>query len=174
MVDSKVSRSLMGYDITLVPYQQVFGHQHTSHELYISGARAARNEAIRHECKIYAILTIGAENSINNFTARNARNRYMCVGLKDMPMIQISRHFPRMLDFISQALQHGNVLVHCTMGVSRSATVVVAFIMRECRVQMAEAYKCLEDVRPYINPNPGFMLQLREWERQCSREVSHI
>lgn len=171
MVDSKVSRSLMGYDITLVPYQQVFGHQDTSHELYISGARAARNEAIRHECKIYAILTIGAENSINNFSARNARNRYMCVGLKDMPMIQINRHFPRMLDFISQALQHGNVLVHCTMGVSRSATVVIAFIMRECRVRMAEAYKCLEDVRPYINPNPGFMLQLREWERQCV--VSH-
>lgn len=164
----------MGYDITLVPFQQVFACS-TPHELYISGARAARNEGLRKDCKIHAILTIGAENSVNNFTARNVASRYMCVGVKDMPMIQISRHFPRMLEFISQALQQGNVLVHCTMGVSRSATVVIAFLMKECRVGLSEAYKCLEDVRPYINPNPGFMEQLRDWERQCLRgEVSHI
>ena len=170
MVES-VSRSLMGYDITLVPFQEVFSVSDCPHALYISGARAARNEGIRKNCHIYAILTIGPENTVSNFSARSVSTRYLCVGIKDMPTIQIRHHFPRMLEFVEQALQHGNVLVHCTMGISRSATVVIAYLMKRCNATLAQAYKCLEDVRPYVNPNPGFMAQLREWERECRGAV---
>lgn len=63
----------------------------------------------------------------------------------------------------------GRVLVHCLMGVSRSATLVLAFLMIAEGLTLQEAVAA---VRPHrdVCPNPGFLQQLRSLDRSLERD----
>lgn len=63
----------------------------------------------------------------------------------------------------------GRVLVHCVMGVSRSATLVLAFLMISEGLTLQEAVAA---VRPHrdVCPNPGFLQQLRTLDMSLERE----
>ncbi|XP_067466071.1 uncharacterized protein [Thunnus thynnus] len=63
----------------------------------------------------------------------------------------------------------GRVFVHCLMGVSRSATLVLAFLMIVEGLRLQEAVAA---VRPHrdICPNPGFLQQLRSLDKSLERE----
>ncbi|KAF5394046.1 Dual specificity phosphatase catalytic domain protein [Paragonimus heterotremus] len=64
------------------------------------------------------------------------------------------------LMFIETSLQEGGVLVHCAMGVSRSATIVIAYIMRKNRVPYETALQLVTSKR-LVYPNIGFVNQLK-------------
>ena len=57
----------------------------------------------------------------------------------------------------------GAVFVHCNAGVSRAATVVIAYYMKTQRVDWRTAYQHVKTVRSCIRPNDGFMKQLKEY-----------
>jgi dual specificity phosphatase 12 len=59
------------------------------------------------------------------------------------------------------------VFVHCAMGKSRSATLVVAYLMWKHGVDANVALEQLCEGRPVCDPNPGFKEQLEVWERMC-------
>jgi dual specificity phosphatase 12 len=54
----------------------------------------------------------------------------------------------------------GAVLVHCQAGMSRSATVVAAFLMKELRLDPVEAVTFLREKRPVVDPSETFWHQL--------------
>ncbi|KAK0713646.1 protein-tyrosine phosphatase-like protein, partial [Lasiosphaeria miniovina] len=56
------------------------------------------------------------------------------------------------------------VLVHCRMGISRSTTAVVAYLMRKHSITHREAINQVLGVRSCIFPNAGFVEQLKVWE----------
>jgi dual specificity phosphatase 12 len=58
----------------------------------------------------------------------------------------------------------GNVLVHCDQGVSRSATAVVAYLMRKHHATLSDALTMVQKKRK-VKPNPNFMDQLQVWEQ---------
>lgn len=58
----------------------------------------------------------------------------------------------------------GRVLVHCQAGVSRSPTIVIAYLMKHTRMTMVDSYKFVKSRRLIISPNLNFMGQLVEWE----------
>jgi hypothetical protein len=58
----------------------------------------------------------------------------------------------------------GNVLVHCAAGVSRSATVVLGYLMARHNLSLTAALEHLKAVRPWVAPNTGFMQQLAAFE----------
>lgn len=62
------------------------------------------------------------------------------------------------------ACSRGAVLVHCTMGISRSATVCMAYLMHCHRWTVQQAYEYLRRRRPGVRPNPAFQEQLLAWE----------
>lgn len=69
------------------------------------------------------------------------------------------------LEFIASGLNNGgSVLVCCAMGISRSATVVVAHLMSTQRLSRDEALALVRVQRPQVAPNDGFMRQLLEFE----------
>lgn len=59
----------------------------------------------------------------------------------------------------------GTVLVHCAQGVSRSAAVLVGYLMHHTRISYTEALAKAQQARSVVNPNEGFVLQLRKFER---------
>ena len=64
----------------------------------------------------------------------------------------ISRNF--FCRFIKEAKdQNGKVLVHCKMGISRSATCVISFIMKEYGKDLSSALIHTKDRRSIVNPN---------------------
>lgn len=62
-----------------------------------------------------------------------------------------------------------SVLVHCRMGISRSATVAIAYLIRYHGLTRDEAYTHVKRMRPQINPNRGFWNQLQTFEKRLTR-----
>uniref|UniRef100_UPI00398E8C83 dual specificity protein phosphatase 8-like isoform X3 n=1 Tax=Pristiophorus japonicus TaxID=55135 RepID=UPI00398E8C83 len=70
------------------------------------------------------------------------------------------------VDFIDKAkVSNCRVLVHCLAGISRSATVAIAYIMKTMGLSSDDAYRFVKDRRPSISPNFNFMGQLLEYEK---------
>ena len=79
----------------------------------------------------------------------------------DSPDANLRTRFPDCIGFIKQAIgKGGRVLVHCFAGVSRSAAVVIAYLMQEHGLSVHSAYSLVRSKRPYIKPNEGFHDQL--------------
>ena len=58
----------------------------------------------------------------------------------------------------------GKVLVHCRMGISRSGSTVIAYVMKKMNKSLAEAMEYVVSKRGIVNPNPGFIEQLIIYE----------
>ncbi|KAK1753731.1 DSPc-domain-containing protein [Echria macrotheca] len=65
---------------------------------------------------------------------------------------------------LSIGMEQGKVLVHCTQGVSRSPTVVIAYLMRKQRRGFEAVYADVKVKRREIEPSENFVQQLRIWE----------
>lgn len=59
--------------------------------------------------------------------------------------------------------QH-RVLVHCAMGMSRSATMVIMYLMRKYELDLNMAFDVVKRHREIIDPNEGFMKKLKEYD----------
>lgn len=87
------------------------------------------------------------------------------VDVLDGPDEPISAHFSRVNAYIAAArAAGGNVLVHCHGGVSRAATLVMAYLIGEEGLGYDNAWTLLRGARPVVSPNPGFVAQLRSFE----------
>lgn len=71
-------------------------------------------------------------------------------------------------DFISDSVKNskGRVLVHCQAGISRSATICLAYLISRHRLRLDEAYEYVKKRRSVISPNFNFMGQLLTWETE--------
>ena len=67
--------------------------------------------------------------------------------------------------FLDEAMQNNSkVLVHCQAGVSRSPTIVIAYLMHKYKIKMNDAYNRVRELRPIVAPNFIFMSQLFDFE----------
>ena len=81
--------------------------------------------------------------------------------VRDSHASLIAGLFGESIQFIDEALKSGGrVLVHCWKGVSRSATIVIAYVMRSQRLQYEAALALVQARRACVEPNPGFQTQL--------------
>ncbi|XP_065582628.1 dual specificity protein phosphatase 3-like [Artemia franciscana] len=86
--------------------------------------------------------------------------KYFGIPAVDIVSYNLSRHFNEAAEFIDEALRKGGkILVHCQMGISRSATLVIAFLMIKKQLSVEEAIKTVR-MKRFIYPNDGFLRQL--------------
>ncbi|KIM38743.1 hypothetical protein M413DRAFT_51531, partial [Hebeloma cylindrosporum] len=92
---------------------------------------------------------------------RSTGPKHLTISVEDTEYEDLLIHLPKTCRFIEDALERGGrVLVHCVMGVSRSATVVAAFLMKTRGTTAPEAIRHIKHRRPQIHPNYGFIKQL--------------
>ncbi|KAI0760995.1 hypothetical protein BD413DRAFT_648260 [Trametes elegans] len=76
-------------------------------------------------------------------------------------------------DWIDKAREEGGkVLVHCRVGVSRSATVTIAYVMKHLSLPLVDAYLIVRSRRlsVLIQPNMRLLYNLLGWEAKLARE----
>ncbi|XP_070814108.1 serine/threonine/tyrosine-interacting-like protein 2 isoform X2 [Chaetodon trifascialis] len=97
--------------------------------------------------------------------------QYMGIEVDDFPDADISTHFRSTAEFLDEALltHKGKVLVVSMMGVSRSAVLVASYLMIFQHMTIMEALTSMRKKRA-INPNEGFLKQLRDLNENLMEE----
>lgn len=131
--------------------------------IFISGYEAATNFDILSSAGITHILNLAGESKCPNVFPGSFS--YFALKMPDNPKIDILFFLYFALDFILESIRsQGKVLIHCVKGTSRAAAVVLAYLMASGYSEN-EAYACLLTSHPTIDPNFGFVCQLKEWGR---------
>ncbi|CAG8484044.1 10472_t:CDS:2 [Ambispora gerdemannii] len=77
--------------------------------------------------------------------------------------------------FIDEARSAGrNILVHCQCGVSRSASLIIAYVMKMNRMTLNQAYEFVKDRSSYISPNMSLVYQLVDFEKTLKLSNSTV
>ena len=88
------------------------------------------------------------------------------IPVSDKSSTVLSDYFAETNAFINAQIACGNsVLVHCQMGISRSATIVSAWLIEHLKMNAHEAIAFLREKRPQVEPNFGFVLQLQKFHK---------
>ncbi|XP_075182365.1 dual specificity protein phosphatase 22-A-like [Anomaloglossus baeobatrachus] len=96
---------------------------------------------------------------------------YLCIAASDSERQNLIQHFKKSIRFIHECrVNGGGCLVHCLAGVSRSTTIVVAYLMTVTALGWEECLSAVRAVRPYVGPNLGFQQQLQEYEMTTAKE----
>ncbi|CAD5210217.1 unnamed protein product [Bursaphelenchus okinawaensis] len=100
----------------------------------------------------------------------NDERHFLRIPVNDTYDAKLSPFFEKAYEFIEDARRSNQkVLVHCLAGISRSATLAIAYVMRRNKLTAEDAYKFVQTRRPSISPNFNFMGQLTVYERNLRR-----
>ncbi|XP_074870152.1 protein phosphatase Slingshot homolog 2 isoform X2 [Carettochelys insculpta] len=134
---------------------QIFDHVFLGSEWNASNLEDLQNRGVRY------ILNVTRE--IDNFFP--GVFEYHNIRVYDEEATDLLAYWNDTYKFISKAKKNGSkCLVHCKMGVSRSASTVIAYAMKEYGWNLDRAYDYVKERRTVTKPNPSFMRQLEEYQ----------
>ncbi len=141
-------------------------NQILTNQLWIGDAIDAVNAPWLRARSITAIVSLG-ETPTSYLTLPGIR--YHRIVLEDEAHASILVYLDEATSFIHNQLTQyvyppGRVLVHCRAGISRSASVCIAYMIRYYNMSYVDARACVAAARPCIWPNPGFVHQLQLYE----------
>lgn len=130
--------------------------------LYLCGASAITQERlVRHGIT----HIINSTNDVPTIQVPGIQS--LRIHVDDHPRARLDVHFDRVADEISHiASRGGKVVVHCAVGVSRSATLCIVYLMKQHKMTLVVAHDYVRGRRPIIRPNTGFWKQLIDYERK--------
>lgn len=133
-------------------------------EIFIGDAESATDTSLLRDLKITHVLN-AAEGEVQTGSGYYNGLFYLGLTLTDLPNENIFQYFDTVTDFIHHCLsRQGKILVHCAMGISRSSTCVISYLIKYCNMDVDQALKFLRRKRAIINPNIGFIKQLRRYK----------
>ncbi|KRT86136.1 hypothetical protein AMK59_1394 [Oryctes borbonicus] len=135
--------------------------------LYLGDKYAAKDRRFLLANQITHVLNCAEGNdeyqvNTNENYYRDFKIKYMGIPGHDRPSWNISVYFEQAARFTDNAIRSGGrVLVHCVVGISRSATIVIAYLMICKHMNAAEALQYVFKQRR-VFPNPGFLHHLAQ------------
>ncbi|KAF9523155.1 protein-tyrosine phosphatase-like protein [Crepidotus variabilis] len=92
------------------------------------------------------------------------------IPVMDDSSVDLKPHLEAVCAHIDKVLRSGkSVLVHCQQGVSRSAAIVIAYLIRNHGMSYDSAHALVKRKRACVKPNSGFVVALQEWEASFRR-----
>lgn len=129
--------------------------------LYLGNLVAARDDKTREKLQITHILTVDMIPLPRTVLSKPGLT-FKYVRMADVPKEDLISNLPETNAFIKESLNSkGTLLVHCYHGVSRSAAVVIAFMMEKYRLCYEDAFTLVKSKRRFVGPNVGFVAQLK-------------
>jgi len=137
--------------------------------LYLTSRMTAQNAQTLEYYKITHILTVAQEIDLSKL-ASHMSIKYLKIAAEDEEKFPLYLYFDEMADFINESLQNqGRILVHCALGVSRSPSAIMTYLIKYKKKTMDEALKFVKNKRSLVQPNEGFLEQLREYEKKIMK-----
>ncbi|XP_008298131.1 protein phosphatase Slingshot homolog 2 [Stegastes partitus] len=134
---------------------EIFEHVYLGSEWNASNLEELQNSGVRY------ILNVTRE--IDNFFP--GMFEYHNIRVYDEEATNLLEYWNETYKFITKAKKAGaKCLVHCKMGVSRSASTVIAYAMKEYGWDLDTAFDYVKERRTVTKPNPSFMKQLEEYQ----------
>ncbi|KYQ88573.1 hypothetical protein DLAC_11306 [Tieghemostelium lacteum] len=148
-----------------------FDAQEVVPKLFIGSMSAANAVHQLKDHNITHILSVSTKPPVFD------KNEFKClaVEIEDEDKWDISSYFPKCHEFIKVGRDLGGILIHCQAGVSRSATIVISYLMSIFFKPFWDCFQYLRQIRPCIQPNKGFISQLINYESvilsKASKEI---
>ncbi|XP_031435317.1 dual specificity protein phosphatase family protein [Clupea harengus] len=168
LVDVKeLERILDTCKLDLTPVDEVWPN------LFIGSVAIAQNRTALKKLGITHVLNAAhtKQGSIGDQDYYGDAFVYHGIAADDSSKFDINVYFRQAADFIHKSLEKkdAKVFVHCIMGVSRSSTLVLAYLMLKRRQKLRIAMETLIQRRA-IYPNRNFLSQLLELDAQLQRK----
>ncbi len=136
--------------------------------LFLGCEVVSKNIELLEKNNIKKIIKIGTDLKIHF----PKKFEYLSINIHDHPDENIIDYFEACYNFIDQSLiNNQNVLVHCFKGISRSASVICAFLIKKFKWNFNESIRFIESKRPWISINDGFDKQLQEYDLKNNSKV---
>ena len=140
--------------------------------LYISSYNATKNKSLLEKNKITHIINCAADFCENVFESEN-KYTYLSFYLKDHVSENIECIFYECIKFIENVKEKGGrVLVHCIQGISRSVTLVMAYLIYKNKLTYDKAFNIVQSKREISSPNFGFSIQLQNFYLRLNEPAS--
>ena len=125
--------------------------------IYLGDMDAAADEEYLKSYNISTVVNC-AEELVSNYTDL----KFMELKLFDYTLDQIFPRFEVAYKYIKKHSEN-NILIHCAAGMSRSASLVIFYIMKEKKWDYDTCLNYTRERRPIVSPNEGFEEQLRNY-----------
>lgn len=131
--------------------------------IYLGSVCAAHNRTWLSENNISFVFNVAREWNTVDYQG-NIEQFYFALDDATNLDIKTTRRFintiaSRLVD-VSTDFSTSNILVHCNMGISRSATIVVRYLQLAHHLTYRQAIKLIKDARPIAKPNTLFKRML--------------
>ena len=150
-----VHNTLKFFGIKNVLYKDATPIDHIIDNIYLGDFRTADNIDILRQYNITHIINC-AFNLPNKYPDQITYKR---LELRDEPDQPILERLEEAYQFIKEN-KDKNIFVHCVFGKSRSASVVIFYIMKEKKMNFQEAKNFVKNIRNIVEPNSGFESEL--------------
>ena len=128
--------------------------------LYLGNFSASENIQQLKDLGIKKVLSVIDFNDFPNY--KDEKIIHKSVEVSDFDYQNIIQYFGECLNFIKG---EEKILVHCMAGASRSATIVIAYLMWIEKMKFDDALNFVNSKRPIVDPNDGFREQLKIFEK---------
>lgn len=137
--------------------------------IFLGSKSAAMNIDWLKQNKITHVLDIGSSFPIQHYE-KDYNSLKICrtfILISDQTDVPIKSIFSLCHNIIDSCLNsNGKILVHCEMGISRSSTIIISYLMYKNKMAMDTALTIVKEKRSIIRPNCGFLYQLLKYENE--------
>ncbi|KAJ1307294.1 hypothetical protein OPQ81_001404 [Rhizoctonia solani] len=148
--------------------------------LYLGNLAHAGNVHMLHALGITHVVSVGecalVPGQVGGLWTEEREGRISVLDIKgvcDDGIDSLRTEIGPVIQWIDKARESGgSVLVHCRVGVSRSATITIAYVMKHLGVGLVDAYLMVRSRRlsVLIQPNMRLLYNLCGWEIQLAKE----
>ena len=128
-------------------------------KIYLGGLEGATDLVFLSEEKITHVLSL-LDWKIE--VPKNLNITHKLINISDIESSNLFQYFKECIEFIESA---NKIYIHCMCGISRSPAIVIAYLIWKTNCSYDDVYAFVQSRRTFINPNDGFVKQLKYFEK---------
>lgn len=144
-----------------------------TNELYLTSIYGIASTTKQFDVYICVAKELHDEYTMLVDRLKNGKRKFYFIPLNDVESENLA-NLPQYIDLIKKATKRKHtVVVFCHLGVSRSASICIGFLINEFNLSRIQAEHYVRTKRSIISPNRGFLQQLDEYreEEQHRRKI---